>query len=53
MFTQHFGLKMNPFTKELPTSDLFIGQDARELEARFNISSLPGDFSSAGRGRHR
>ena len=37
MFTQHFGLKMNPFTKEIDTADLFMGKDAKELEARFNF----------------
>lgn len=55
MFTQHFGLKMNPFTKELPTSDLFLGQDARELEARFKyIKSTRGIFlltAEAGTGK--
>jgi type II secretory pathway predicted ATPase ExeA len=45
MFTQHFGLKMNPFTKEISSGDLFMGQDQKELEARFNyIKSARGMF---------
>ncbi|GAB6179233.1 AAA family ATPase [Desulfotomaculum defluvii] len=34
MFLQHFGLKFNPFTKEIPTENLFISQDLLELEHR-------------------
>jgi len=45
MFTQHFGLKMNPFTKEISSSDIFMGQDQKELEARLNyIKSTRGIF---------
>ena len=55
MFTQHFGLKMNPFTKELPTSDLFISEDTKELDARFKyIKSTRGIFlltAEAGTGK--
>ena len=34
MFTQYFGLKFNPFTKEVATDKLFISQDLLELESR-------------------
>ncbi len=34
MFTQFFGLKFNPFTKEVPSDKLFISQDLLELESR-------------------
>ena len=34
MFLQYFSLKFNPFTKEVPTEDLFISQDLQELEQR-------------------
>jgi type II secretory pathway predicted ATPase ExeA len=34
MFTQYFGLKFNPFTKEIPPDKLFISQDLQELESR-------------------
>jgi general secretion pathway protein A len=34
MFTQYFGLKFNPFTKEIPPDKLFISQDLLELESR-------------------
>ncbi len=34
MFTQFFGLKFNPFSKEIPAQDLFLSQDLRELESR-------------------
>jgi hypothetical protein len=27
MFTQFFGLKFNPFAKEIATQDLFLSQD--------------------------
>lgn len=34
MFTQYFGLKFNPFTKEVPVDKLFISEDLLELESR-------------------
>lgn len=34
MFKQHFGLKFNPFDKEIPTDKLFTSRDARELDSR-------------------
>jgi type II secretory pathway predicted ATPase ExeA len=34
MFTQFFGLKFNPFTKEIPFDQLFLSQDLLELNSR-------------------
>jgi general secretion pathway protein A len=34
MFKQHFGLKFNPFDKEIPTDKLFASRDNRELDSR-------------------
>jgi len=34
MFTQFFGLKFNPFNKEIGFDQLFMGQDLKELESR-------------------
>lgn len=34
MFEQFFGLKFNPFTKEIPDKDLFMSQDLKELISR-------------------
>lgn len=34
MFTQYFGLKFNPFCKEIGFDQLFMGQDLKELESR-------------------
>ena len=34
MFTQYFGLKFNPFSKELGEKDAFISKDAKELLSR-------------------
>lgn len=34
MFKQHFGLKFNPFDKEIPTDKLFVSRDTKELESR-------------------
>lgn len=34
MFLQFFGLKFNPFTKEIPTEQLFLSQDLLELDSR-------------------
>lgn len=34
MFRQHFGLKFNPFDKEISTDKLFESQDSRELDSR-------------------
>lgn len=34
MFTQYFGLKFNPFSKEVPVDKLFISHDLLEFESR-------------------
>jgi len=34
MFTQFFGLKRNPFSKEVPFDRLFTGRDLTELASR-------------------
>lgn len=34
MFTQYFGLKFNPFSKEIAFDQLFTGQDLQELASR-------------------
>lgn len=34
MYRQHFGLKFNPFDKEIPTDKLYASQDMRELDSR-------------------
>jgi len=36
MFRQHFGLKFNPFDKDIPVDKLFESKDTIELESRFN-----------------
>ncbi|MDD4146713.1 MAG: AAA family ATPase [Clostridia bacterium] len=55
MFTQYFGLKFNPFTKEIPVSELFQGSDFLELESRLRyIQSTRGIFlltAEAGTGK--
>ena len=45
MFTQYFGLKFNPFSKELDQKDVFMSNDARELLARLEyIKKTRGFF---------
>ena len=34
MFRQHFGLKFNPFDKEISTDKLFLSCDSKELDSR-------------------
>jgi hypothetical protein len=34
MFKQYFGLKFNPFDKEIPTDKLFASRDMKELDSR-------------------
>ncbi|HBH12095.1 MAG: AAA ATPase [Clostridiales bacterium 38_11] len=34
MFKQHFGLKFNPFNKEIPIDKLFESRDMKELDSR-------------------
>ena len=34
MFTQYFGMKFNPFSKEINANDLYISEDITELNAR-------------------
>ena len=36
MFKQFFGLKCNPFTKEIPSEQIFESQDLAELSSRLN-----------------
>jgi type II secretory pathway predicted ATPase ExeA len=35
MFTQYFGLKFNPFAKELDEKNVFMSNDSKELTSRF------------------
>ena len=35
MFKQHFGMKFNPFDKEIDTASLYAGNDLKELRSRF------------------
>lgn len=55
MFVQFFSLKFNPFTKEIPVSELFQGEDFLELESRLRyIQSSRGIFlltAEAGTGK--
>ena len=55
MFTQFFGFKYNPFTKEIPVQELFQGSDFLELESRLKyIQSTRGIFlltAEAGTGK--
>ncbi|MGI6711516.1 MAG: ExeA family protein [Bacillota bacterium] len=55
MFTQFFGLKCNPFTKEIPVSELFQGSDFLELDSRLKyIQDTRGIFlltAEAGSGK--
>lgn len=45
MFTQHFGLKFNPFTKEIDEKHLFDSGDFKELESRlFHMTRTRGFF---------
>lgn len=45
MFTQHFGLKFNPFVKEIEDKNLFSSRETNELESRLNvIKSTRGFF---------
>ena len=34
MFKQHFGMKSNPFDKEIDSADMYAGNDLKELESR-------------------
>lgn len=34
MFTQYFGMKFNPFDKEVPVENLFLSEDIAELDSR-------------------
>jgi type II secretory pathway predicted ATPase ExeA len=44
VFTQHFGLKFNPFTKELDAKDAFMSKDARELLSRLEYAKRTRGF---------
>ncbi len=45
MFIQFFGLKFNPFTKEVPVNQLYYSHEAKELESRLKyIQSTRGIF---------
>jgi len=37
VFKQHFGMKSNPFDKEIDCSDLYAGGDLKELESRLKF----------------
>jgi len=34
MFKQHFGMKTNPFEKDIPAGDMYSGGDIKELDSR-------------------
>ena len=44
MFTQHFGLKFNPFTKEINEKHLYASADFRELESRLEYMKKTRGF---------
>jgi type II secretory pathway predicted ATPase ExeA len=45
MFTQYFGLKFNPFDKEMSINNIYPSQDFKELSSRFKyIQSVKGIF---------
>jgi len=44
MFTQHFGLKFNPFTKEIDEKHLFGSSDSTELESRLEYMKKTRGF---------
>ena len=38
MFRQHFGMKFNPFEKEIDTINLYTGSDLKELDSRLKYT---------------
>ncbi|MDR0302821.1 MAG: AAA family ATPase [Treponema sp.] len=45
MFTQYFGLKFNPFSKELDEKDIYMSKDSKELVSRLEyIKRTKGFF---------
>ena len=38
MFRQHFGMKFNPFEKEIDTANLYMGSDLKELDSRLKYA---------------
>jgi len=44
LFTQYFGLKGNPFTKELAEKDVFLSRDASELLSRLEYAKRTRGF---------
>lgn len=45
MFTQYFGLKFNPFGKEIEVNDVFESSDLKELNSRFKyVQAARGIF---------
>lgn len=45
MFTQYFGLKFNPFSKELDAKDVFMSKDAKETLSRLEyMKGMRGFF---------
>jgi type II secretory pathway predicted ATPase ExeA len=49
MFTQYFGLKFNPFGKEIDINDVYESSDLKELSSRFKyIQSARGIFMVIG-----
>ena len=49
MFTQYFGLKFNPFGKEIDINEVYESADIKELSSRFKyIESSRGIFMIIG-----
>jgi type II secretory pathway predicted ATPase ExeA len=44
VFTQYFGLKFNPFSKEMDQKDVFMSNDAKELLARLEYMKKARGF---------
>ena len=44
MFTQYFGLKFNPFTKEIDEKDVFMSKDSKELLSRLEFAKKTRGF---------
>jgi len=40
MFEQHFGMKFNPFDKEVSSSDLYASNDLKELDSRLKYMTV-------------
>jgi type II secretory pathway predicted ATPase ExeA len=44
LFTQYFGLKFNPFSKELDKKDAFMSKDSKELLSRLEYMKRARGF---------